>query len=285
MLLNEIRHIFHKELDQQYGRDEVAHFFHEFVEHYLGQPRFHLALHPNWTISREEEGLFFRGLAALRQGQPLHYILGCKSFMNLNFRLNKYVLIPRPETEELVRRIIADYREHPGPLRILDLGTGSGCIAISLAKHLPQAGVVATDVSTGALSLAKENARENEVNVQFLELYMKNMELEPGFYDIIVSNPPYIPEQEKALMEPHVKDAEPSLALFVPDERPLIFYEYIAKAARTGLAKGGAIYVEINQRFGTELKALFEKSGFREVEVSPDLHGRDRYLKAKRGEN
>lgn len=281
VLLKEIRHIFHKELDHQYGREEVEHFFHHFVEHYLGQPRFHLAMHPNWIISREEEGEFFRGLAALRQGQPLHYVLGSKVFMDLNFRLNKHVLIPRPETEELVRLVIARHQEDRPPLRILDLGTGSGCIAISLAKYLPQAEVFAIDISGKALNLARENASANDVSVQFSESDMTHMEIETEFYQIIISNPPYVLEEEKALMDPHVKDAEPATALFVPDDRPLLFYEYITGAARKGLAEGGHLYLEINQRFGQEVKDLLSEVGFTEVEVLKDLHGHDRFVKAK----
>lgn len=281
MLLREIRHIFHKELDHQYGREEVEHFFHHFVEHYLEQPRFHLALHPNWSITKEEEGVFFRGLAALKHGQPLHYILGCKIFMDLTLRLNRYVLIPRPETEELVRRILSDYADHPKPLRILDLGTGSGCIAISLAKYLPQAEVMATDISEGALKLAEENARENEVRVEFKLSDMARMKPEPGRFDIIVSNPPYVTLEEKADMQPHVKDAEPALALFVPDDRPLMFYEYIGRVAKEGLVEGGTLYLEINRRFGTAVKKLLENCGFKEVEISRDLHGNDRFVIAK----
>jgi release factor glutamine methyltransferase len=278
LLLKEIRHIFHRELDHQYGREEVEHFFYHFVEHYLGQPKFHLALHPNWVITKDEEAVFFRGLASLRQGQPLHYILGSKYFMDLKFRLNPHVLIPRPETEELVRKILEDYQDHTGPLEVLDLGTGSGCIAVALAKYLPRAGVHATDVSEEALRLAEENARENGVEVDFLISDIRSMELSPGVYDVIVSNPPYVMEEERKDMEPHVKDAEPALALFVPDDRPLLFYEYIAKQAYKALVNGGKLYLEINRRFGQEVKGLLEGHGFTAVEVSSDLHGKDRFV-------
>ncbi len=280
MLLREIRHIFHKELDHQYGRDEVEHFFHHFVEHYLGQPRFHLALQPDWVVTKDEEAVFFRGLAALRQGQPLHYILGSKVFMDLHFRLNSHVLIPRPETEELVRKVIEENKGHPGPLQVLDLGTGSGCIAVALAKYLPGADVHATDISTEALRLAQENARENGVEVDFTVSDITEMELNKEFFNIIVSNPPYIPEEEKKDMEPHVKDSEPALALFVPDERPLLFYEYIAKQAFDALVDGGKLYLEINQRFGNEVRELLMSYGFDQVEVSPDLYGKDRFIRA-----
>ncbi|SMP23223.1 release factor glutamine methyltransferase [Muriicola jejuensis] len=282
LLLKEIRHIFHKELDRQYGRQEVEHFFHHFVEHYLDQPRFVLVLHPNWSLSKDEEGTFFRGLAALKQGQPLHYIVGSKVFMDLKFRLNEHVLIPRPETEEMVRHIIEHHRNDPPRLRIMDLGTGSGCIAISLAKYLPQAEVSAIDISGKALRLASENAWENKVRVNFSEMDMTKMELEEDSYEVIVSNPPYVMEKEKAGMQSHVKDAEPALALFVPDERPLLFYEYIAKVAQKGLTDGGSLYLEINRQFGEEVKKLLEDSGFTKVEVIPDMHGHDRIVRAKK---
>jgi len=282
VLLKEIKHIFHRELDHRYGRDEVEHFFYHFVEFYLGQPRFHLALQPDWIITKEEEGVFFRGLAALKQGQPLHYILGVKNFMDLTLKVNQHVLIPRPETEELVHRILEDFKGLEKPLNILDIGTGSGCIAIALAKYLPQASVIATDLSSKALQLARVNARENDVNVTFLESDMRTMELEKGTYDIIVSNPPYVLERERLEMEEHVKDAEPSMALFVPDETPLLFYEYIAKAAEKGLVDGGTLYLEINQKFGEETIDLLKNHNFKNIELSRDLHGNDRFVRAQK---
>ncbi|MEY8022074.1 peptide chain release factor N(5)-glutamine methyltransferase [Muriicola sp. SD30] len=280
MLLKEIKHIFHKELDQRYGKDEVNHFFYHFVEHYLGQPKFHLALHPDWIISKEEEGVFFRGLSALKLGQPLQYILGVTTFTDLPIKVNNKVLIPRPETEELVRKIIEDFKTSSRLLKILDIGTGSGCIAISLAKHLPNAKITGTDLSAEALKIAGENARINEVDVLFLESDIMSMDLESNHYDIIVSNPPYVLEKEKLAMEEHVKDAEPSMALFVPDEKPLLFYEFIIPEASKALVEGGILYLEINQRFGAETSKLLKDHSFKQIELSKDLHGKDRFLKA-----
>ncbi|QBA64380.1 peptide chain release factor N(5)-glutamine methyltransferase [Muriicola soli] len=280
MLLKEIKHIFHKELDQRYGSDEVDHFFYYFIEHYLELPKFHLALHPEWIITKEEEGVFFRGLSALKQGQPLQYVLGITYFMDLPIKVNKNVLIPRPETEELVRRIIKDYKDFSGPLRILDIGTGSGCIALSLSKYLPDANIKGIDLSPGALKMAKENARLNELDVEWVESDIRIMNLTQDYYDIIVSNPPYVLDMEKSEMEEHVKEAEPPMALFVPDDKPLVFYEYIVREARKALVEGGAIYLEINQRFGKEVSSLLKDHNFESIELSRDLHGRDRYVKA-----
>ncbi|MBT8281470.1 MAG: peptide chain release factor N(5)-glutamine methyltransferase [Muriicola sp.] len=280
MLLKEIKHVFHKELDQRYGSDEVDHFFYHFIEHYLGLPKFHLALQPEWIITKEEEGVFFRGLSALKQGQPLQYVLGITSFMDLPIKVNNNVLIPRPETEELVRAIIEDYKDFSTALRVLDIGTGSGCIALSLSKYLPMAIVKGIDLSPGALKTARENARLNELDVEFVESDIRTMNLPEESYDIIVSNPPYVLDMEKSAMEEHVKEAEPSMALFVPDDTPLVFYKYIVSEARKALVKGGAIYLEINQRFGNEVSNLLEDHKFESIELSKDLYGRDRFVKA-----
>jgi release factor glutamine methyltransferase len=285
VLLKQIKEIFHKELDQEYGREEVAHFFYHFIEEFLGEPRFLLVLHPERIIDKEEEGQFFKGLAELKSGRPLQYILGGKAFMDLSFKVNENVLIPRPETEELVRLILKDYQDSDQSLNILDLGTGSGCIAVSLAKYLPGAAVDALDVSAEALELAGENAENNEVNVSFRQADLRHMEIEKDKYHIIVSNPPYVLEGEKESMESNVKDAEPSLALFVPDNRPLLYYEYIVRLAAEGLVEGGCLYLEINHRFGREMSRLLSDGGFGQIELIRDMHGKDRFLKARNYKN
>jgi release factor glutamine methyltransferase len=279
MLLKDIKHIFHQELDIQYGTEEVAHFFYYFVESYLGLPRFHLAIHPQWIISKEDESLFFSGLAALKQGKPIQYVLGTTSFLDLTLMVNEHVLIPRPETEELVKWILTDYKNSESNLKILDIGTGSGCIAIALAKYLPYAEVSAIDISKEALAVAKENAKKNNVSVSFKQADIRTIESSDQNYDIIVSNPPYVLDKEKVTMKKHVKNAEPSLALFVPDKQPLLYYEYLAKVAQKELTKGGVLYLEINELFGKEVGDLLKNHNMSKIELKKDIHGKDRFIK------
>lgn len=279
MLLKDIKHIYHQELDIQYGTEEVTHFFYYFVERYLGLPRFHLAMHPQWIITKEDESLFFEGLAALKQGKPIQYILGTASFLDLTLTVNEHVLIPRSETEELVRWIIKDNQKSTSNIKIVDIGTGSGCIAIALAKYLPLAKVTAIDISKKALTVAKQNAKRNEVVVLFKKADVRTMALSEENYDIIVSNPPYVLEREKASMQDHVKNSEPSLALFVPDTQPLLYYEYLAKVAQKALKEGGVLYLEINELFGKEIRELLEEHSFTNIEIRQDLHGKERFIK------
>ena len=283
MLLKDIKHIFHQELDILYGTEEVSHFFYYFLESYLDLPRFHLAIHPQWIISKEDESLFFEGLAALKKGKPIQYILGSSSFMDLPMIVNKHVLIPRPETEELVRWIIKDYQKSAAEIKILDIGTGSGCIAIALAKNLSQANVSAIDISQKALTVAKQNAKENKVSILFKKEDVREMDIEEENYDVIVSNPPYVLEKERVSMENHVKNAEPSLALFVPDAQPLLYYEYLAEVAQKALKGGGVMYLEINEAFGKELSELLKNHSFINIEIRQDLHGKDRFIKGTKG--
>ena len=216
-------------------------------------------------------------IARLQRHEPLQYILGTARFHGHRFKVTPAVLIPRPETEQLVDLII---EENPGSdLRVLDMGTGSGCIAISLARALKFARVDALDVSRDALAVARDNAASLKVKVRFFESDI--LAPQPAAtYDIIVSNPPYITWSERELMERNVKDYEPAQALFVPDNDPLLFYKAIASYANRSLEKGGRLYLEINQRFGTEVKRLLEDCGFDEVRIIVDSFGKDRFAVA-----
>ena len=216
-------------------------------------------------------------IARLQRHEPLQYILGTARFHGHRFKVTPAVLIPRPETEQLVDLII---EENPGSdLRVLDMGTGSGCIAISLARALKFARVDALDVSRDALAVARDNAASLKVKVRFFESDI--LAPQPAAtYDIIVSNPPYITWSERELMERNVKDYEPAQALFVPDNDPLLFYKAIASYANRSLEKGGRLYLEINQRFGVEVKRLLEDCGFDEVRIIVDSFGKDRFAEA-----
>ena len=216
-------------------------------------------------------------IARLRRHEPLQYVVGSALFHGHKLKVTPAVLIPRPETEQLVDLIID---ENTGSdLRVLDMGTGSGCIAISLARALKFAQVDALDVSRDALAVARENAANLKVKVRFFESDM--LAPQPAApYDIIVSNPPYICWSEREAMERNVKDYEPGQALFVPDNDPLLFYKAIARYACESLEKGGRLYLEINQRFGAEVKRLLEDNGFDEVRILDDSFGKTRFAAA-----
>ena len=214
-------------------------------------------------------------ISRLRRGEPLQYIVGSARFHGHKFKVSPSVLSPRPETEQLVDLIID---ENPGSdLRVLDMGTGSGCIAISLARALKFAQVDALDVSRDALAVARENAAALKVNVRFFESDML-LPQPAARYDIIVSNPPYVCWSEREAMERNVKDYEPGQALFVPDNDPLLFYKAIAPYAVQSLERGGRLYLEINQRFGAEVKQLLEAAGFDEVRIVDDSYGNPRFV-------
>ncbi|KQC28868.1 peptide chain release factor N(5)-glutamine methyltransferase [Flagellimonas eckloniae] len=281
MMLKEIKTIFHEELDTIYPKEEVDAFFYRLIEHYLKLDRFVLVLQPHLTVTKEEEQPLFEALAGLKLEKPLQYILGVAYFMDLELKVNEHVLIPRPETEELVEWILNEYQvERSRDLNILDVGTGSGCIAIALARKLPNAKVYAMDVSKEALKVAKSNAELNQVKVNFFMADVLKLELQPEHkFDIIVSNPPYVRELEKNKIKNNVKEHEPNLALFVPDNDALLFYRAVATSAEKHLMKNGRLYLEINQYLGKETKALLEAHNFSEIELRKDLFGNDRMLK------
>ncbi|WP_369995811.1 peptide chain release factor N(5)-glutamine methyltransferase [Winogradskyella sp.] len=282
----DLKHIYHKELDSIYGKNEVESFFFLCTEHYLNVPRIQLTLEPEFTFTKSETDIFFEVLQDLKQQKPIQYILGETEFYGLKFKVNEHVLIPRPETEELVDWIIKTHSEQSeeSQIKILDIGTGSGCIAISLAKNLPNTKVYALDVSEKALVVARKNAKINEVDIEFIEVDILNeaswdLEFKNLEFDTIVSNPPYVRNLEKTEIKPNVLDNEPHLALFVEDENPLQFYKAITKFAVKNLKPKGQLFFEINQYLGGETKQLLVDSGFRNVELRKDLNANDRMLR------
>jgi len=213
----------------------------------------------------------------LLQGEPVQYVLGVAEFGGRQFRVAPGVLIPRPETLELCQWV-----EEERGTTILDIGTGSGCIACTLAAELPEAQVTAWDISEAALSVARENAKRTNVHVSFEQVDALNIPLTPDKWDIIISNPPYICEQERATMERHVLDYEPSLALFVPDDDPLLFYRAIADYARQSLTAGGSLFFEINPLYAEQLKSLLSAMSYHHIEVRDDQYGKPRMIKVQR---
>lgn len=286
VLLKDIQNIFHKELDAIYGKDEVDSFFYLCMEHYLDLPRFQLALQPQFSIIKSETDTFFKVIRELKQQKPIQYILGETEFFGLPFKVNAHVLIPRQETEELVDLILRSVASSAveKSIKILDIGTGSGCIAVSLAKNLQNVEVYALDVSKEALKIAKQNAKLNKVRINFIEadilseatwdLFFENLD-----FDVITSNPPYVRELEKQEIKPNVLDNEPHLALFVEDENPLLFYKVITNFAINNLKPNGSLYFEINQYLGEETKQLLVDADFEDIELLKDLNGNDRMLK------
>ncbi|KAA6345125.1 Release factor glutamine methyltransferase [termite gut metagenome] len=215
----------------------------------------------------------------LQKQEPIQYIRGYADFFGISFHVAPGVLIPRPETEELVETIL---KENQGAFRILDIGTGSGCIAISLAKHLPQATITAWDISEEALTIARENNNRLGTTVLFYNRNILNISSCEEEYDLIVSNPPYITEAEKAEIEARVTDWEPDIALFVPNDDPLRFYRHIALLGRKLLSNKGKLYFEINPACSEETAETLRKSGYRNVRITKDLQGRNRFVTAER---
>ena len=233
-------------------------------------------------LTTEQEVRLNDVISRLQQGEPLQYIEGKTPFCGMDFMVRSGVLIPRPETAELVDWIVQDHTTQIP--RILDLGTGSGCIAISLNKQMPQATVEACDISHEALAIARENNEMNGTDVTFFHHDMLDLDMPlPHSYNILVSNPPYIKQSEAADMEQHVTEWEPHTALFVPDDDALRFYRAIAEIGQTdALLPGGHIYVEINQALGKETVELFESYGYKEVTLRKDIYGNDRMIKCKK---
>lgn len=279
MAIKEFRQQFIAALVPEYDAIEAERFFYMLLEEYLSMTRFDLALNPDKSLAESERVVFEKALEKLKSNVPIQYIIGNAHFYGLVFEVNPGVLIPRPETEELVDWIVRDFEFKASP-KILDIGTGSGCIAISVAKNLPDASVSAIDISDQALETARFNAERNRVEVEFIHNDILTADDLGRKYDVIVSNPPYVRHLEKAGMKPNVLDHEPHLALFVANDDALIFYSKIADLALQNLNPHGNLYFEINQYLGRETVSMLEQKGFSQIELRQDLSGNDRMIKA-----
>ena len=276
------RNQFIEALTNLYGADEAESFFYLILENKHNLRRVDMALNPDLSFSEAQLQVWNSLLEQLQLEIPIQYLLGSTSFYGLEFKVNENVLIPRPETEELVDWIIENQKGKDQKIKILDIGTGSGCIAISLAKNLPHAQVFAIDVSKGALATAKENAKTNGVNVHFIEQnILETTDLLQDF-DIIVSNPPYVRELEKQEIKNNVLEHEPHLALFVANDDALVFYIKITALAQKNLVAQGELYFEINQYLGKEMIAMVQDFGFTTIELKKDIYANDRMLRALR---
>lgn len=280
MKLSELRQKFEKELSLIYSKSEIDLIFYSIAEKITRKPKsiLRLALDEEWHEFEDRKKLFMLYLLQLKSRMPFQYVLGETEFYGLKFFVNKNVLIPRPETEELIEWILADRPNTES--RIIDLGTGSGCIAVVLKNKIPDAEVWAMDASKKALNCAQTNSDYHRTEINFFQDNLLKMDFDPlPKFDIIVSNPPYISIAEKESMDFSVVGFEPKKALFVKDENPLIFYERIAEMGLKKLNPDGKIYVEINQNLGEETKAIFSAL-YPKVELRKDISGNYRMIRA-----
>ncbi|MDR6782238.1 release factor glutamine methyltransferase [Pedobacter africanus] len=286
MNLRQLLQHFTLQLRDIYDAEEVASIFYLATGHVSGLSRAELSLRNDRELTGVEADRYTAILKALESGRPIQYILGETEFYGLPFKVNPAVLIPRPETEELVEWVLescALTAASGGKMRILDIGTGSGCIAVSLKKNLPDFEVFALDVSEAAIEIATANAILNEVDIRFIKADIRKYVSKQKF-DLIVSNPPYITLKEQAEMHENVLAHEPHLALFVADEKPLEFYEAIADFAQVHLSGMGLLFFEINANSGKETVDMLTAKSFINIEVKKDMQGKDRMIRCRKGQ-
>ncbi|SRR5690554_3776883 len=280
MKIRDYKNSFIQQLISFYDKEEIESFFFLILSRLKNIARVDLALNSDLEFSEEELNKIMLYTEELKNYKPIQYILGTTTFFGLEFEVNPNVLIPRPETEELVNWIISENKNQK-KLKILDIGTGSGCIAISLAKNL-KAEVTAFDISEDALDTAQKNADNNQTFILLAEFDILNDTWEGEEFDIIVSNPPYVRELEKEQIKPNVLNNEPHLALFVPDNDPLIFYRKIADFALKHLSENGQLFFEINQYLDKETVNLLAEKGFKNINLKKDIYGNNRMIFAQK---
>lgn len=281
MTFETLKHYIYQQLQNFYPLTEVQTFYFMLLEHYAKCNKTTVLACPKEPLAEKIVTPIKEAIRELQNHKPIQYILGETVFFSYRFLVDENVLIPRPETEELVDWVLTTVIPTSKPLKIIDIGTGSGCIAISLAKSLPNAEVTAVDVSAKALQVARRNAKLNGVTINFLQQDILQTTTLPDTYDIIISNPPYVRSLEKAEMQANVLEYEPHLALFVSDTDPLLFYDRIAALARRALSPQGSLFFEINQYLGEEMKALLKAKGFEKVVLRQDLSGNDRMIMSR----
>ncbi len=271
-----------KSILNNYSNQEAEQLMLIIYKEILAIERITVLAHPDTKVPNSDYKRIIEIVERLKKNEPIQYILGETEFYDLKFKLTPSVLIPRPETEELVQWISADISKIGSA--ILDIGTGSGCIAIALAKNIANSSLYAVDVSEEAIEVAKKNAVINEVDIVFLchDILQSDYSNLPKDLSVIVSNPPYVTNKQKGEMQKNVLDYEPALALFVPDNDPLLFYRKIAEIGIKLLANNGALYFEINEIYGNELKILLEEIGYSKVMLKADINGKNRMIKALR---
>ena len=281
MNYSQIKKIFHQQLKEIYIENEIDSLFFIALEYVTSISKIEYILQKEEEISEEKLIKLKFILEKLTKNKPVQYITRKAYFYGLNFYVNEKVLIPRQETNELVDWVLMSVT-HSKPIKILDIGTGSGCIAITLKKNLPLSEVFAIDISNEAIQVAQKNANDNEVEINFSQKNILEINDLKSNFDIIISNPPYVRELEKLEMAPNVLDNEPHLALFVPDNNPLLFYEKITEIALKNLTEDGMLFFEINQYLSEETKKMIENKGFKNVTLRKDLQENYRMILAKK---
>ena len=280
MLLNEFRYKFNSSLKNQYPKSEITSFYRRLTHFYFQWPPTFLIMNPNYRLNYEELQQLTIALNELKKFRPIQYILNESYFYGRTFYVDEHVLIPRQETEELVKWVLSDYKDEEHHCNVLELGTGSGCIAISLAKEQRKFKIEALDVSKAALQVAQKNAFLHNSEIDFVHQDICRLENWNKPLDVIISNPPYIEPNEKKEMLPNVLDHEPHLALFTPNGEPLYFYKKIIFLANSCLKVNGCFYLEINPKYTKDLVAFIKTSTFKDIEVRNDIFGKNRMLKA-----
>lgn len=282
MTLQDFRTVFTQELTHLYPKTEIDAFFFRLVEHQLGFQLMDVFIKKDYIVSSDDLLVMQTVLERLEKEEPIQYILGKTEFYSLPFKVNKHVLIPRPETEDLVSWVLENLPNENEKKSILDIGTGSGCIPIAIKKNRPKTNIYAIDISKEALKVAQQNANFNEVTINFIEQDILQTDSLTQEFDVIISNPPYVRELEKKEMRNNVLEHEPHNALFVSDENPLLFYKKIADLAKKHLSENGLLFFEINQYLEKETINMLKEKGFSNVEVKRDLFGNPRMILAKR---
>ena len=282
MKLSQLKINFTTVLQGVYDKEEVHCFFYILCDFFLQYSRFEVSMSQDTVVSETNIARFEKVLLRLKAQEPIQYILGTTEFYGLTFKVNKHTLIPRPETEELVDWVLSNHHDQGSMLDILDIGTGSGCIAISLAKNIPTARVSGIDISEKTLEVAQENAVKNQVLVSFCEKDILETTALKNKYDVMVSNPPYVRQLEKKAMNANVLDYEPGVALFVPNEDPLLFYRKIAQLAMVSLQTRGWLYFEINEYLSKEMDVLLKDIGFANIEIKKDFREVPRMIKCQK---
>ena len=282
MKLSQLKINFTTVLQGVYDKEEVHCFFYILCDFFLQYSRFEVSMALDTIVSAKNITAFDMALLRLKKQEPIQYILGCTAFYGLTFKVNEHTLIPRPETEELVDWVLSNLHDQDSVLDIIDIGTGSGCIAISLAKNIPTARVSGLDISEKTLEVAQENAVKNQVLVSFCKKDILETTALKNKYDVMVSNPPYVRQLEKKAMNANVLDYEPGLALFVPNEDPLLFYRKIARLAMVSLQTRGWLYFEINEYLSKEMDVLLKEIGFANIEIKKDFREVPRMIKCQK---
>ncbi|NOY38470.1 MAG: peptide chain release factor N(5)-glutamine methyltransferase [Chlorobi bacterium] len=282
--IKELHHYLRNELRTLHPPEEADAMGYLIIEHTCSLSRIEFLRSPSLPVTPGSWSKVKDILGELKHRRPLQYIIGHTTFYDHKIRLNPHVLIPRPETEELVHWFLQVVNTPAAPLNILDTGTGSGCIAIALAARIPQVKIFACDVSEKALVTARQNARANNVSITFFQMDIQNPDktFDPGFFNHIISNPPYIPISDKAALQPEVSRYEPAKALFVPEDDPLIFYRAILNFSSEALHPDGMLFFEVHERFSGSVAELCRHTGFPDTVIRKDLNGKERMIRARR---